>query len=103
MPNVVMLTVDNLSLLQVLLQEFDTAIDAALHLLVGADLHGNIVSRKQKVSHVQDRMPALRHCRSDQLNSLCNSNQLSKTEIIARHNNGNVPRDDTSLVDDRSL
>jgi hypothetical protein len=50
MLDVVKLTVNNLSLLQVLLQEFDTAIDTALHLLVGADLHGNIVSEEKSQS-----------------------------------------------------
>jgi hypothetical protein len=89
MPKIVMLTVDNFSLLQVLLQEFNTAIDTALHLLVGADLYGNIVSGK-KVSRVTTHMPAIRHCEIYGYNSLCNSDQLSETEVIARHDNGNV-------------
>jgi len=90
MLNVGMLTVDNFSLLQVLLQEFNTAIDTALHLLVGADLYGNIVP-EYKVSHVKNYMPAMRHCGSYDPDSLCNSNQLSETEVIARYNNGDVP------------
>ena len=89
MLDVVKLTVNNLSLLQVLFQEFNTAIDTALHLLVCANLHGNIVSKK-KVSHVKTRMPAVRHFECHQLNSLCNSNQLRETKIIARHDNGDV-------------
>ena len=44
MLDVVKLTVNNLSLLQVLLQEFDATVDARLDLTVGAYLHGNIVS-----------------------------------------------------------
>ena len=79
---IVMLTVDNLSLLQVLLQELNTAIDTALHLLVGADLHGNVVSGK-KVSHVRTHMPGMRHYDSYESDSLCNSNQLSETEVIS--------------------
>jgi hypothetical protein len=62
---IVMLTVDNLSLLKMLLQELNTAINTALHLLVGADLHGNIVSEKN-VSHV--RLTCLQYGTVDVMN-----------------------------------
>jgi hypothetical protein len=53
------LTVDNLALLQVLLQKLYTAIDTALHLFIGADLHGDIVSGRKKVSHVRTYTPGI--------------------------------------------
>lgn len=77
-----MLTVDNLSLLQVLLQEFHTAIDAVLDLVISAYLHGNIVSERTKVSHVERHMSLTRHCESRRPDILCNSNQLRKAQII---------------------
>jgi len=97
------LTVDNLSLLQVLLQEFNTAIDTSLHLLIGAYLHGDVVPEREKVSFVKDNMPAIQRWKNYRSDSLCNSNQLRETEIIAGHNDWDVSRDDTSLVDDGSL
>jgi hypothetical protein len=47
-----MLTVDNLSLLQVLFQKLYTAIDAALDLVISAYLHGDFVPERISASQV---------------------------------------------------
>jgi hypothetical protein len=57
--DLVMLTVDNLSLLEVLLQEFDAAIDTPLHLLISAYLYGDVVPERKKVSSIRTHMPAI--------------------------------------------
>lgn len=60
----VILTIDNLSRLQVLLEELDTAIDAALDLVICAYLYGYIVSeRKLATFHYTS---AKYHCGSEQ-------------------------------------
>jgi hypothetical protein len=71
----VVLTVDNLSLLQVLLQEFYTAIDTALDLVIGAYLHGYVVSGR--MSATSSHMSVVHHCGSEHSLRLTVQQQLT--------------------------